>query len=151
MHLTINQVATLLNLPVSTVQRWIRQGNIPVYRHQGKYLFLEKELVRWAQAQGITFASKPEKTAVPEAVPDRSLVSAMKKGGVLEGIRGDDTSTVLKALVEMAPLAPSIDREELFLRLLEREDLSTTGIGRGVAIPHPRSPLPDAPAEPSIT
>ncbi|MDY6952356.1 MAG: PTS sugar transporter subunit IIA, partial [Thermodesulfobacteriota bacterium] len=40
---------------------------------------------------------------------------------------------------------------ELFLRLLEREDLSTTGIGRGVAIPHPRSPLPDAPAEPSIT
>jgi len=151
MHLTINQVATLLNLPVSTVKRWIRQGNIPVYRHEGKYLFLEKELVSWAQAQGITFASKSEKTAGPEMVPDHSLVSAMKRGGVLEGVRGDDTSTVLKALVETAPLAPSIDREELFLRLLEREDLSTTGIGRGVAIPHPRSPLPHAPAEPSIT
>ena len=151
MHLTINQVATLLNLPVSTVQRWIRQGNIPVYRHEGKYLFLEKDLVKWARAQGIVFASKPQKTAVPEPVEDVSLVSAMKKGGMVEGISGDDTSAVLKALVERAPLAPSIDRKELFLRLLEREDLSTTGIGRGVAIPHPRSPLPDAPAEPSIT
>jgi len=151
MHLTISQVAALLNLPVSTVQRWIRQGNIPVYRHRGKYLFLEKDLVKWAQAQGIVFASKPQQAAVTEPVQDYSLVSAMKKGGIVEGISGNDTSAVLKALVETAPLAPSIDRKELFLRLLEREDLSTTGIGRGVAIPHPRSPLPDAPPEPSIT
>jgi PTS system nitrogen regulatory IIA component len=39
----------------------------------------------------------------------------------------------------------------LFVRILEREDLSTTGIGRGVGIPHPRSPVHKAPREPSIT
>lgn len=151
MHLTISQVSELLNLPVSTVERWIRQGNIPVYRHEGKYLFLRKDLKRWAQSQGIVFASKPEKAAVKKPAQDYSLVAAMKTGGVVQGITGSDTSAVLEAVVEAAPLAPSIDRHELFVRLIEREDLSTTGIGRGVAIPHPRSPVRKAPMEPSIT
>ena len=151
MHLTISQVSKLLNLPVSTVQRWIRQGNIPVYRHEGKYVFLEKDLVRWAQSQGIVLASKPRKASAEKPPQEHTLVEAIKNGGVVGGIRGNDASAVLKALVEVAPLAPSIDRNELFVRLLEREDLSTTGIGRGVAIPHPRSPIPKAPRSPSIT
>ena len=151
MHLTISQVSQLLNLPTSTVQRWIRQGNIPVYRHKGKCVFLEKDLVKWAQSQGIVLASKSQKASAKKTAQEHTLVLAMKKGGVVRGIRGDDASAVLKAVVEAAPLARSIDRHELFIRLLEREDLSTTGIGRGVAIPHPRSPLPKAPKEPTIT
>ncbi len=35
--------------------------------------------------------------------------------------------------------------------MLEREALTSTGIGRGVAIPHPRTPLSDALKAPSIT
>jgi PTS system nitrogen regulatory IIA component len=151
MHLTISQVSKLLNLPVSTVQRWIRQGNIPVYRHEGKYLFLEKDLVKWAQSQGIVITSKSQKAPARKPVQECSLVQAMRRGGIVRGVSGDDASGVLKAVVGVAPLAPSIDRNELFVRLIEREDLSTTGIGRGVAIPHPRSPVPNVPSEPSIT
>jgi PTS system nitrogen regulatory IIA component len=75
----------------------------------------------------------------------------MKRGGVLQGIRGNDASEVLQAVVKAAPLDPSIDRDELFVRLLDREELSTTGIGHGVAIPHPRSPLQNGSPEPIIT
>ena len=151
MHLTINEVSKLLNLPVSTLQRWIRQGNIPVYRHEGRYLFLEKDLRKWAKSHGIVFASKSKQTVVRNETESYSLLLAMKKGGILHGIRGDEASVVLKALVEAAPLDPSIDRNELFARLIEREELATTGIGHGVAIPHPRSPLSNGAQEPSIT
>jgi len=70
---------------------------------------------------------------------------------VLHGVEGHDVSSVLNALVEAAPLDPSIDRSELFARLIEREEMSSTRIGRGVAIPHPRTPLEGSPPDPSIT
>ena len=151
MHLTIQEVSKLLNLPVSTLQRWIRQGNIPVYRHEGRYVFLEKDLRKWAKSRGIVFASKSKQTVVRNETESYSILLAMKKGGILHGIRGDEASVVLKAVVEAAPLDPSIDRNELFARLIEREELATTGIGHGVAIPHPRSPLSNGLQEPTIT
>ena len=151
MHLTIQEVSKLLNLPTSTVERWIRQGNIPVYKHEGEYLFIEKDLRKWAKSHGIVFSSELREPLVRDATRTFSLPFAMKRGGALQGITGDDPSAVLKAVVEAAPLDPSINRNELLARLIEREELATTGIGRGIAIPHPRSPLKDGPEEPSIT
>jgi PTS system nitrogen regulatory IIA component len=151
MHLTIHEVSKLLNLPVSTLKRWIRQGNIPVYRHAGKYVFLKKDLRKWARSHGIVLASESKQTVDRNEPESYSLLRAMKKGGMLDGVRGDDPSSVLKAVVESAPLDPSVDRHELFARLIEREELASTGIGHGVAIPHPRSPLSNGAQEPSIT
>jgi len=151
MHFTIDEVSRLLRLPVSTVQRWIRQGHIPVYKHEGHYVFLKKDLRRWARSHNIVFAPAAQEAAVKSPAQGYRLLLAMKQGGVLWGIRGNDASEVLQAVVEAAPLDPSIDRDELFVRLLDREELSTTGIGHGVAIPHPRSPLQNGSAEPSIT
>jgi PTS system nitrogen regulatory IIA component len=39
------------------------------------------------------------------------------------------------------PLPPEIDRNLLLKMLLQREELASTGVGRGIAIPHPRYPL----------
>jgi PTS system nitrogen regulatory IIA component len=151
MHLTIEEVSSLLNLPLGTVQRWIRQGKIPVYSFEGEYVFLEKDLRKWAKSRHIVLSSKSTGTAHQNANQKCRLVAALQRGGVLRGVAGDDISSILKGLVESAPLDHAIDRDELFIRLIEREELSTTGIGRGIAIPHPRSPLENAPAEPCIT
>jgi PTS system nitrogen regulatory IIA component len=150
-HLTIEEVSKLLNLPSSTVQRWIRQGNIPVYNFQGQYVFLEKDLRNWARSHRILMPSESQEAVDRKPKQACNLRVAMERGGVLHGISGDDVSSILKAAVEAAPIDPSIDRNELFIRLIEREELSTTGIGRGIAIPHPRSPLENAPEQPSIT
>lgn len=151
MHFKIEEVSRLLNLPVSTVQRWIRQGKIPVYSFRGEYVFLEKDLRKWAKSRGIVVAARPNEEVVKKPRQKSSLGSAMERGGVTHGIGGDDVSSVLKAAVEAAPIDPSIDRNELFARLIEREELSTTGIGGGVAIPHPRTPIQNVHAEASIT
>lgn len=50
---------------------------------------------------------------------------------------GSDRPTVLKAMADgLAAGSVLTDAEGLYERLLEREDLGSTGIGGGVAIPH---------------
>ncbi len=151
MRLTVKEASRLLNLPVSTVQRWIRQGKIPAYRQSGKYVFVEKDLKKWAESRGIIFATEVQPPHVDNATQEYRLFPAMKRGGVLHGIRGDNPSAVLEAIVEAAPVDPFMRRDELFARLIEREELAPTGLGHGVAIPHPRSPLQSGPGEPIIT
>jgi PTS system nitrogen regulatory IIA component len=69
------------------------------------------------------------------------LAEAMARGGVHRGIGGVSVEDVLKNSVTRLTLLPAPVRDELYERLVSREQLSSTGIGRGVAIPHPRSPL----------
>jgi len=56
---------------------------------------------------------------------------------VFVGLPGSDRSTVLKAMADRLTATSSLpDAEVLYERLLEREELGSTGIGAGVAIPH---------------
>jgi len=56
---------------------------------------------------------------------------------VFPDLPGADASTVLKALSDrVSPWVSGLGAEELYRRLLEREELGSTGIGSGVAIPH---------------
>jgi PTS system nitrogen regulatory IIA component len=45
--------------------------------------------------------------------------------------------------VENIYFLPGSLKEDLYCRLLEREHLTSTGIGKGVAIPHPHDPMQD--------
>lgn len=145
MKLTINDVARSLDLPLSTVERWVRQGRIPMVRSGHAYSFDRPTLEKWAKAHNLTFSDQdlsPETDAGPAEPPgEETLRAAMTSGGVLYGIRGRTAEEVLRAAVDaMAGVSPE-KREELLERLLDRERLTSTGIGKGVAIPHPRTPF----------
>jgi len=62
-----------------------------------------------------------------------------------------DKSSALRKVCEILPLPPKVDREELHNVLVAREALCSTGIGRGVAIPHPRGPIVLGIPEPQVT
>jgi RNA polymerase primary sigma factor len=47
----------------------------------------------------------------------------------------------LRAVVDRLPLPPGMEREFLLQMLLAREQLASTGLGHGIAIPHPREPI----------
>lgn len=66
-----------------------------------------------------------------------SLADLTRPELVFPDLPGADASTVLKALSDrVAPWVTGIGAEELYRRLQEREELGSTGIGSGVAIPH---------------
>ena len=143
MKLTINEVAQCLRLPVSTVERWVRQGKIPIQRSDNDYLFDESTLEKWAAMRKFPF-SLPEKarTTTQQLMSD-NLLPAMKLGGLSYHIKGDDVQTVLKNAVENIHFLSDNIKDALYRGVLERERLTSTGIGKGVAIPHPHHPLND--------
>ncbi|MDR0496631.1 MAG: PTS sugar transporter subunit IIA, partial [Treponema sp.] len=68
------------------------------------------------------------------------LVEILKRGGVYSGVDGTTPREVLAALIkELPPMA--IQTDKLLEAVLEREEIMSTGIGDGIALPHPRSPL----------
>lgn len=151
MKMTIHEVAQCLNLHVSTIERWIRQGRIPIQKTSNGYIFRESTLKKWAAMYRLPFL-------IPEKVKSReheetleNLLSAMERGGILYDIKGDDVETALRSAVENMPVLSKTSKKELYQLLLERERLTSTGIGKGVAIPHPRDPLTDALKSPVIS
>ena len=56
-------------------------------------------------------------------------------------IKGNNPGEALRALTEMLPPLLSLSADILLEAILEREALMPTGIGNGIALPHPRHPL----------
>ena len=80
-----------------------------------------------------------------------SLVEALENGGVNYRVGGADKLAVLKNVVQLLQLPEEVDREFLFRVLVAREDLSSTGIGDGIAIPHVRNPVVLHISKPMVT
>jgi PTS system nitrogen regulatory IIA component len=140
MDLTLSQIAGCLNVAEPTLERWIRQGRIPVERIGGECRFNRAALERWARDHHIHFSLAAAETE-PVVAVSGGLAEAMRRGGVHRDIGGDSIDAVLKNAVAHLTMLPPPMQYELHNQLLSREQLSSTGIGRGVAIPHPRSPF----------
>jgi PTS system nitrogen regulatory IIA component len=137
--LSLADVAHHLDLPEGTIRRWVRQGRIPVVRQGDELVFDRRELEDWATAHQIRFIRRA-RTDDSEAAPQLSLANALEVGGVFRCGECTDAAETLRMLADRAPIAEE-HRPRLLELLKEREELSSTGIGRGVAVPHPRRPM----------
>ena len=151
MKLPMQRVADGLGLPESTLQRWIRQGRIPVQRSGVEAIFSHRALEKWATTHNLTLALDSAPADGREPDPVDTLVAAMRRGKVCHGISGTTAPEALRSAVACMDMFSEKIRAELFEKLIEREGLASTGIGNGIAIPHPRDPLAQPPAAPVIT
>lgn len=69
------------------------------------------------------------------------LHELIKNGGVYYNIKGTTPTEVYENLCSVINLPTGIDAEFLRKELVSREDLISTAVGNGIAIPHPRYPL----------
>jgi PTS system nitrogen regulatory IIA component len=150
MDLTAKDAAKMLGVSEDIVYRWMQNGTLPCYRVREKYRLNRVELLEWAAARKMTVApeyfhfngTKP---------PDLLLTDALRRGGVIADLPCSDKASALQAICEVMPLPKKINREELNSVLIAREALCSTGIGGGVAIPHPRGPIVLGISEPQVT
>lgn len=146
MKRTREEVARSLGLPHTTLDRWIRQGRIPLRRSGDGFEFKESVLKKWAAKQNLSYRApdaRPEGGKTDAAVLE-NLLPVMKRGGVFHEIKGKDVEAVLLSAVENIPTVSGAEADNLYQKLLERETLTSTGVGKGIAIPHPRRPMPGA-------
>lgn len=142
MKLRLKELAAALNITPDTLERWIRQGRIPVRIKENHCIFSQQSLRKWAEANNITYRSPGEEIQQVRADEANNLSAAMARGGVYYDVAGESVETVLRAGVNCITCFDTQgQRETLYESLLAREELMSTGIGKGVAIPHPRTPL----------
>ncbi|MFH1153363.1 MAG: PTS sugar transporter subunit IIA [Pseudomonadota bacterium] len=150
MKLTLTEIADRLELNSDTLERWIRQGRIPVKRKGDIVVFNESELKRWAESQRLSFREAGKETC-QECQPSLQILSsAIRMGGCHTIAAGTTKLEILKSVVDLVPGIEAGTGDELLGLLMDRERLTSTGIGKGVAIPHPRNPLKELLGHPMI-
>ena len=147
MNIDLKTAAYMLGTSEEMLLRWVKQGVIQVLEADEGFLFDEKTLRDWAAKRRMPVrrtdgVSEPP----PPATVDRaSLQAAMVRGGVHFDVPASEVRGTLKSAVDRLNLSFPCDKEDLLERLMAREALASTGIGGGIAIPHPRKPLATLP------
>ncbi len=151
MQLTVRDVARLFTVSEKTVYRWLDQQSLPGYRVNSQYRFNRAELLEWAMAHRINVSA--ELFSEPESANTRleSLAESIKAGGIYYRVGGADKTSALRSVVELMHLPSEVDREFLLNVLLAREEIASTGIGEGIAIPHVRNPIVLHVPEPTVS
>jgi nitrogen PTS system EIIA component len=141
MMLDVKEVAKLLTVSEKTVYRWIGKNEIPAYKIGDNYRFNRVELLEWATANKVKVSYQifDETLEIGAAMP--SLTGAITAGGIHYRIPGTDKESVLKSIVDIIRLPDDIDKDFLLGALVARENLGTTAVGDGIAIPHVRNPI----------
>lgn len=69
-----------------------------------------------------------------------NLGDILANDGIIPSLLADDKKHALRLLAERAGAATGLDAQIIFTALLQRERLSSTSLGRGIAIPHIKMP-----------
>ncbi len=137
-NLSSEEVAELLDLPLVTVQRWDHQGKIPSKLIKHKKCFNRKEILEWAKEHD--FNVRTDKKADIE-YDNQILAPAIERGGIYYNVHGEDIIEVFENVINQLSFGKTVDRTIILHELLNREELASTGIGNGIAIPHTRERL----------
>lgn len=140
MELNVRDAAALLRVSMKTIYRWIGSGKIPGYRVSNSFRFDRTELLEWATENRIEVT--PALMQVPVDVqPIPRFDEALMAGGIHFRVEGGDRDAVLTNVVRLMRLQFEAERDLVFAALRAREDLASTAIGDGLALPHLRNPL----------
>ncbi len=130
--LTIEEVAKYLRVSERTVYDWAQKGEIPAGKIGTVWRFKKSEIEKWVNER---LSSNVKKEEVAPEVIVKNILSP-------ERIVFINHTTKRDALVELAnnlSTAPQVKyQDELVTEILKREELMSTAIGRGIAIPHVR-------------
>jgi PTS system nitrogen regulatory IIA component len=141
MKLSVRDVSELLDVSEKTVYRWLGEGRLPAYRLSGQYRFNRAEILEWATANKLNVSVGALQEVETRDHPLPSLPEALQAGGIFYRIGGSDRESALRSVVEVLRLPDEVNREFLVQALLAREQLASSGVGDGLAIPHARNPI----------
>jgi PTS system nitrogen regulatory IIA component len=130
--LTIEEVAKYLRVSERTVYDWAQKGEIPAGKIGTVWRFKKNDIERWVNER---LSSNSRENAANQIVQIRNILSP-------DRVIFINQSTKRDALVELSQnlsTAPQVKfPQELETEIIKREELMSTAIGRGIAIPHVR-------------
>ena len=129
--LTIEEVARYLRVSERTVYDWAQKGEIPSGKIGTVWRFKKSDIERWVNER----LSSNRPAGLIGSIQIQNII-APNRVLFLNYTRKRDA---LIALAENLSTAPQIkNKQDLIAEILRREELMSTAIGRGIAIPHVR-------------
>lgn len=137
-RLTLPEAAQLLQVSERTIRRWVEGLEMPYDARSGELCFCREQLISWADEHSFRLAmdvpGEPQGT-LPNLAP------AVERGGIHYDLPGEGVEAALGEAAHALHLPQLVNRSFFHQVLLAREDLGSTGVGDGIAIPHVRAPL----------
>lgn len=141
--MTLKEVAEYIRLNEKTVSRLAQKGEIPALRAGRHWRFDRAAIDAWMAGRNagpVTGQQLPtDATGLPPVLTIASVMSPSRIQLDLQAAARDDVLRELVALV--IPPKEAERNETLFRALKVREDLCSTCVDEGVAIPHARNAL----------
>jgi PTS system fructose-specific IIC component len=149
--MTLEEMAEYLKIARKRLLKMARAGDIPATKIASQWRFMRTVVDDWLIGR-MKSLPQPELERLARAdrltIPLRSL---MRPELVRTGITGNTKEKVLRQLCRPLVDAGLIEEDgPLLEKLLEREEMVSTAIFPGIAIPHPRRPDECPVAEPRI-
>ena len=129
--LTLEEVAKYLRVSERTIYDCAQKGEIPAGKIRTAWRFKKSEIDKWVNDKLTSTGLQPQITPINT----QSILSVPH----IIFLNYQNKRDALLALAENLAAAPQIkNRQELSTEILKREELMSTAIGRGIAIPHVR-------------
>src|SRR5262249_28967280 len=148
--MTVDQLARYLQRDAREVQKWASRGYLPSHKVSGEYRFHPAEINHWLETQLPDYTenelSRLEQGAAGGDTDQQPLVSALlSETTTAVPLAAGTKASVLRELVKVAEQSWQIyDPAAICEAIRQREEMGSTALGSGVAIPHPQRPLPSA-------
>ncbi len=153
-NMTIDELARHLGLDARLVRKWAERGRLPGTMVGDEWRFNRAQMLDWLQREIHSLDQEHirnlERTMSEGS--DECIVSELLPVEAIDmNLAARSRASVLRELVGLAERTGLIyDSQGLLESVQERENLVSTALPGGVAIPHTRRPMPYAAAEPLI-
>ena len=152
--MTLADVADLLKVSEKTVSRMLQDGSIPGFKVANQWRFYREDLRQWIDRKrrdGGNRARAGLAAMLSDETGSFPLSRLTEAALLLPGLSGPDKWDILETMVESLVRSGSVRDSAAFLDGLQiREDMMSTGVGGGVAIPHLRNPADLPVPEPRV-
>ena len=130
--LTIEEVAKYLRVSDRTVYDWAQKGEIPAGKIGTVWRFKKSEVENWVNER---LSSRSNTKRTDASVQVKNILSPDRVVFITQSAKRDALTELANVLAD----APQVKRgDELLSEILKREELMSTAVGRGIAIPHVR-------------
>ncbi|MCG8585615.1 MAG: PTS sugar transporter subunit IIA [Pirellulales bacterium] len=147
----ISSLAEYLHLAPQQVSRLAERGKIPGRRSGGQWKFSSAEIHHWLEHRiGLSDESELahvegalERASGGEGADEISIVSMLPESAIAVPLDGKTRRSVISGMVELAAGTGLLwDPEKMAEAVAAREQMHPTALDNGVALMHPRRPMP---------
>ncbi len=149
--LDLEAVADYLHLTVQDVEQRVKDREIPFEKRGDRIVFRKNEIDAWASQRILGFSSqgladyhqKSTRQTRKIMAQETILPEMLKSGAIASAMSSKTKASILRDLVVLAEKTGHLNDPKSLLASLEaREELCSTAMPGGFALPHPRSHEP---------